>query len=373
MRKGWLVMSIMLGSVSLINAHQAVNNDHLYCIILAGGSGERLWPLSRQEKPKQFLTLDQQKTFMDQAIDRVSSLISHDNIWITTTQQYATMTHRAVGNRVGRILAEPGSRNTGPALLLSCLELYAVDPDAIVAFIPADSFIPLRDTAKFTGFLDHAFDFAAHYDRITLLGVKPTYPATGYGYIEFEQPYNNEPPYNVKKFHEKPTRTAAEAYCATNTMLWNIGIFCAKVSVFIDEYAKRAPEMTAEVLAYREGRKEYDEIISDSVDYAVMEKSNRISVLPVDFAWCDVGNLEIFLSLQKQFGLLNDEEQSRHISVNAHNNLVHVPNQLVALIGVDDLCIVQTDDVLLIAKRDATEQVKVVVKQLKNGAQKSYL
>lgn len=367
-----MIVNLCKAGDMIVNFGKAsVMNDHFYCVILAGGSGERLWPLSRQHKPKQLLAVGEEQTLLDQAISRVSSLVFKENIWVSTTQAHAANIQAAVGNRVGRVFAEPGSRNTGPAILLSCMEIAKRDPQAIIAFLPADPFIPSKDTAKFVAFLEHAIDFAMHNDTITLLGVKPTYPATGFGYIEFEKQKNStQTPMHVKKFHEKPSLQSAEQYLKAGTMLWNVSIFCGKVSMFLDEFKLHAPEMFNDVQNFLAGQITYDAVKSDSIDYAVMEKSKRVSVLPVDFAWCDVGNIEIFLSIKDQYdGLKKDTV----LTTESKNNLVDVPNKLVALIGVNDLCIVETDQVLLITKRDEAEKVRAIVKALKQGAFKEYL
>lgn len=369
----WLKIFIIMSAVVLRQEKtMADTKKHtsraIYCVILAGGSGERLWPLSRKHKPKQLLEVGDQKTLLDQAIERLKPITQPENIWICTTKQHAQSIQTLTAQSIGHIVVEPGARNTGPAILLSCLEIYKKDPEALVLFLPADPFIPPHDYKLFADYLDHAFDFVSQEDRITLLGVKPTFAATGYGYIEFEN--QGFAPYAVAKFHEKPAKQVAEQYLTSNTMLWNIGMFCAKVGVFIDEFKQIAPAMYDGVVGYNAGLNSYDSIVSDSVDYAIMEKSKKISVLPVDFSWCDVGNIEIFLSIKEQYGALNNKKL---LEVESSNNLVDVQDKLVALIGVQDLCIVQTDQVLLVTKREDSEKVRAIVKMLKQGAFSDYL
>jgi len=346
-----------------------VNNGHVYCVILAGGVGERLWPLSRQSNPKQLLEVHGNKTLLDQAIDRVELLVPRENILISTTQFHQQKMKDLFGNRIGGIIVEPGLRNTGPAILLSCLQLYEKDKDATIVFLPADPFIPQKDNDKFAQFVEHAIDFSNQHSQITLLGVKPTFAATGYGYIEFDSAAIEQPSM-VKKFHEKPNRDVAQTYFDSGSMLWNIGIFCAKASVFLDQYKSLAPKMFSEVMDYRAGLMDYNHVQSDSIDYAIMEKSNQVSVLPVDFSWCDVGDIEVFLTIKDNSGSL---QNNGIIQTAAKNNLVNVPNKLVALIGVDDLCIVETDEVLLITKREDAQKVRDIVKQIKKDGLNNYL
>ena len=207
----------------------------IYCGILAGGSGLRLWPLSRQAKPKQLLTLGSDATLLEQAVDRIYPLTRKEHIWISTTKQHEKAIVKTVEKRVGRVLVEPASRNTGPAILLCCMQMYKQDPDAIIVFLPADPFIPKCDWPKFRDFLAHAIDHASHHDEIVLFGVRPTHAAAGYGYIEFDpkQVKENQAPYKVTRFREKPSAEVAQQYVESGNKLWNVSIFCAKAKTFL--------------------------------------------------------------------------------------------------------------------------------------------
>ena len=366
---GSILICFMLASnINTIHPKEAsIDYKNVYFIILAGGSGTRLWPLSRNDKPKQFLKVGNQKTLIQQTIDRICTLVPKENIWISTTKKHAENINTHIGDRIGKIIIEPGLRNTGPAILLSCMELFKHNPEAAVIFLPADHFIP--DTETFQYDLRQAIDFILKNNHITLLGLKPTYPATGYGYIEFDKSSKNRAPYRVKKFHEKPSLGVAKNYITKNTMLWNGGMFCGKVEVFIEEFKKEAPEIFEGVSKYFNGQGDYNTVKSDSIDYAIMEKSSNIFVLPVDFPWCDVGNIEVFLTIQKD----NMQLDNNIVSVDAKNNLVSVKDKLVALIGVTDLCIVETDDIILVTKRNQAEKVKGIVNTLKNTENQKYI
>lgn len=342
---------------------EEMNKRNVYYVIMAGGDGTRLWPLSRQNKPKQLLPIGSDKSLLEQSIDRIAPLTSKEYIWISTTAQHEQNVRAAIGNQVGHIIVEPGSRNTGPAILLSVMEIHAQDPYAIIIFIPADAFIPQRDWKKWRSFLEHAIDYAFHEDKIVLLGVQPTYPATGYGYITYDTCGVNVAPYPVTHFREKPSLEMAERYIDQGNNLWNISIFCAQASIFMQEFQTYAPDMFSGVAAYCQKNVPYQSIIADSIDYAVMEHSKRVVVLPVDISWCDVGNIEVFLSLKQQYNTLD----ANFIAYDAHNNLVDVPGKLVALVGVDDLCVVEVNDALLITKREDAENVRNIIKLLKQG------
>lgn len=363
--KSFILVAMLLHLLSGV----IMGTSNVYCVIMAGGDGTRLWPLSRQSKPKQLLAVGSDATLLEQSISRISSLIPKDHILISTTAQHEKNITEHIGDKVGQIITEPGSRNTGPAILLCAMQIYTTDPDAVIIFLPADAFIPQRDWKKFRDFLEHAVHYAAQSDEIVLFGVEPTYAATAYGYIEYDIQTGNMVPYKVKHFREKPSQEVAERYLEHGRHLWNIGIFCAKASVFVHEFKEHAAIMFEDVQAYVKGQRTYQTVLADSIDYAVMERSDKVSVLPVDFNWCDVGNIEVFLLLKQQYNTLD----ANFIAYEAHNNLVDVPGKLVALVGVDDLCIVEVDDALLITKRTSTENVRGIIKLLKQGRYMKHL
>ncbi len=333
----------------------------IYSVVLAGGIGERLWPLSRQGYPKQFLSLGYEHSLLQQSIDRLHHFTPLQNIWAVTSCNHEKITRDLVGEQVGNIVLEPERRNTAAAILNTCFEIAKIDSDAVVMFVPSDPFIPKTAYKKFAFYAEEAIQFAREHNRIVLLGVQPTYPATGYGYIEYDSSKAShiKP---VSRFHEKPSLTLAQNYIKQPNMLWNISMFCAKVTVFLKEFRNITPVLYEQVKNYVRGIAPYSAIESISVDYAIIEQSNVVSVLPVDFSWCDVGNVQVYLSIEQEFKQLKEPVQ-----VEAKNNVVHVPNKTVALIGVDDLCVVETDDALLITKRTEAEKVRDVVKQLRQS------
>lgn len=375
-KKEMAMKNLIISLVLLLSVHSTFGtensqiNKHAYAVILAGGSGERLWPLSRQDKPKQLLSVAQDGTLLDQAIDRVMNYIPKDNIWISTTTKYTEIINQYVGMRIGTISAEPSPRNTGPAILLTVMKIAQIDPQAVVMFVPADPFIPRAQNDNFAQSVQKALDFAAAHDCIALLGVKPTFPSTGYGYIEHEpsNPDNHDSLLKIVSFREKPAYEKASEYVQQG-LLWNMGMFCGKVSVFIDEFKTHAPEIYTGVATYLKGDAGYDKAPSISIDYAIMEKSSKTFVLPMELTWYDVGNLQIFLSLKEQHEGLKTEL----VSVDSQNNLVDIPDMLVALVGVNNLCITKKDNILVIAKDTRTEQIRDVVKQLKKENKQAYL
>lgn len=367
MKKIFYTLLMVLGILPVYAAKENMNN--VYGVVLAGGIGERLWPYSRQTNPKQFLPVGSEKSLLEQAINRLMGILPQEQLWGVTSELHSEKFKDITRETLGKIIIEPASRNTGPAVLLSCLELYEKDPNAIVIFVPADPYIPEGDYALFQRYVQQAIAFASEHDAIILCGVRPTFPATGYGYIEYVSESEEAPFFSVSRFHEKPSLALAKNYIQQSNMLWNICMFVGKVSVFINEFKHTASDLYQEMLAYKNGECSYNDILSISVDCAVIEKSNNIWVLPVDFSWCDVGNVSILMALKEKVSTSGTPV----ISIDSHNNLVDVKDKLVALVGVDDLCIVETADALLISRKDEAEKVRSVVAQLKENKQVEYL
>ena len=333
-------------------------------MILCGGGGERLWPLSRKNKPKQFITFLDDRSLLEQTIDRISSLTnSVENVGVVTNQSQVDFVKKLVSEKVGLILEEPASRNTAPAILYSCFELEKIDKDAVAVFLPADSFVVQED--KYREYLSKAIEYAKHNEKIVTLGVMPTRPATGYGYIQADSCDKANITcgniYNVETFHEKPNKEKAKKYMQQGDMFWNIGVFVGRVSVFLKEYKNHAPNLFDSVQNYLHDKIKYDAIENISVDYAVMEKTKKVVILPCDFEWDDIGNLDSFLSLQNKY---SKTQSVKIINIDARGNLVKLKNdsslknKVVTFIGVSDLCLVEDEDVILVAKRSEIEKVK---------------
>jgi mannose-1-phosphate guanylyltransferase/mannose-6-phosphate isomerase len=338
--------------------------ENLYVVILSGGSGTRLWPLSRKNKPKQLLPFIDDKSLLESTVDRVSNLCNKEHTCIITTKEQLTLIPQKICNKIGLILKEPTGRNTGPAILYSCLEIAKKNKNAMVVFLPADHFIP--DVKKYCSYMQKAIDFAYIKNNIITLGLMPTYPATGYGYIQA----NTEKiiagkTYPVSKFHEKPNLKTAEKYFKQKDMFWNLGMFVGKASLFINEYKTHATEIYSCVQSFINTDIGYELAPSTSIDYAIMEKSKNISVIPCDFEWNDVGNLHIFLSIQQRY----KKPITEIINIDCKNNIAKTNKRVVSFIGLNNVCVVEDEDVLIIAKKDDIEKINkirdnVVIKSL---------
>ncbi len=349
--------------VLVIMVTNTIAYGHVWSCVLAGGNGERLWPLSRKNRPKQLLAIEDNVTLLEQAVNRMNTIVAKEFRAISTTSQHQAVIQELMHESVSHFFIEPAARNTAPAILLTCMEIYAQDPEAVIVFVPADHYVPSQDNQLFEQAVQRAIVTAQQSEHIVLIGVRPTFAATGYGYIEYDS-ITVAHAYKVIHFHEKPTEEKAHHYLAQDNMLWNLGMFCAQARVFIEQYKTHAPEIYQGVLAYMQGTQSFEEVNADSIDYAVMEKSDRIAVIPAEFAWFDVGNIAVLLSLKAP--------QGNVISIDAHNNKVNAES-LVALVGVSNLCVVQADNAILITRVEEAEKVRNIVKQLKQLSYEQYL
>lgn len=339
---------------------------HRYGVILAGGGGKRLWPLSKQAVPKQFIKFINERTLLEDTIERTRSLASLGNFFVSTTHQHLAATRYLEDQSICRIIVEPESRNTGPAILFTVMKIYEEDPEAVIFFVPSDHYI--SDDNLFMRTLNNALDYATSHNEIVLLGIAPNYAATQYGYIECGDQLAGKL-YKVKKFHEKPAKEVAEAYLKAGNMLWNAGMFCGKASVFLNEFEKWAPEIMQPTLQYFLGEKKFSEIPDTSFDVAVLEKTDKCAVIRAHFDWSDVGNLEQFIKIRQSVS----DNASKVVLHNAQNNLVDVPDKLIVLIDVNDLCVLEANNVLLISHRKKTDSVKEILESLKHNGHEQYM
>ncbi|MBX9830366.1 NTP transferase domain-containing protein [Candidatus Babeliales bacterium] len=327
----------------------------VYAGIMAGGVGTRLWPLSNKSRPKQLIPFLNNSSLLDQAIERVMSVATApETIFVVTSNEQEALINNAVGNSIGFVVSEPEGRNTAPALLLGCYRVFQKDPEAVIIFLPADHFIP--DVQAFTAIVNQAVAYVAVHNKIALFGLKPRSAAIGYGYIQTNPTSQNDGCFSVAQFHEKPTLALAQAYAQRDDMLWNMGIFVAKASTFLQEFKTCAPMLSLAMQAYLSGTCAYADLENISVDYAVMEKSCNTVVFAADLEWYDVGNVYTFLQLKETYA----HDNVAVINVDATGNMAYSKKKFVACIGVDDLCIIETDDALLIVKKDKAELVKQV-------------
>jgi mannose-1-phosphate guanylyltransferase len=345
-------------------------NTSLIPVILAGGKGERFWPLSRKHRPKQFLSLDGSgKSLLQATADRLLPLAEDwENLWVVTSSQLAAGVQEQLPQLPAKnLLAEPEGRDTAPALAWATLEIIKrYGEDAVVGFFPADPWI--GDQQGFQQTLRAAAQLAATNDAIATLGVKPSYPSTGYGYIEQGEQtgtFDNLPAYRVNRFTEKPDRQTAEEFLATGRFSWNSGMFIFKAGVVLQELRTHAPEIIAAL--EKEGVAAYSHLPKISVDYALMEKTTLAYVLPADFGWDDLGDWNAIERLLK--GDTPNVEIGNHVGLDTQGTLIYAKDgeDVVVTIGLEDLVIVRDRNVTLIVKKDRTQEIKQVLKLLQDN------
>ena len=323
-------------------------------IILCGGSGTRLWPLSRTLMPKQFVKLFEGESLFQKTVTRNQQACDAQFI-VSNAEQYflAVDQIEELNASTSNYLLEPVGRNTAPAIALACLALEA---EEIVLVTPSDHLI--KDETAYLEAVKKAKKLAQD-DYLVTFGITPQYAETGFGYIETEGE-------DVLSFKEKPDSITAQAYLDAGNYYWNSGMFCFKAGIFLEELNKYSPDIyEASFAAYNNAKRDemiriaYDDmstIPKDSIDYSVMEKSNKVKVIPSDIAWSDLGSFE---SLDEEI-----ESSDNVINIDSSNNLVLSPKQ-VATIDVDDLIIIDTADALLVSKKGSSQKVKEIVKRLK--------
>lgn len=349
------------------------NPKNVYWVILAGGSGSSLWPLSRDDKPKQFLTVTD-SNLIQQSVNRLKSYPSFPktHVYISTGTKLEGQVRKLEkkGLEIEGIITEPGRRDTGPAILLSVLTILKKNPDAYIMFLPADPYIPTKDNQLFASNLTKAMNYLEKNDQIVLLGKKPDYPATGFGYIEYQKSAGSVK--QISRFHEKPQLSVAKEYLEQGNMLWNMGMFVGKGATFKKLFKVYAPEMSQGVKQYLDKKGTYDAVKKLSIDFAVMEPASekgQLAVVPVEgLEWHDVGNVDVFMKIRDKFLRAMGKFPTNNIMVDATNNLFYMANKekLLALVDVKGLCIVDTKDVLLIASCKNAEKVKrLVIKMTK--------
>jgi mannose-1-phosphate guanylyltransferase len=349
-----------------------MSSSHYYAVILAGGRGTRFWPRSRKRSAKQVLNVVGERSLIQATVDRLTPLVAPDRIWILTNDHLReAIVHQLAEVPKRQILTEPMQRNTAPAIGLAAHILHSIDADAVMGVFPSDHVI--GRTGAYRATLRAAYKSAAA-GRLMVVGIPPRWPETGYGYIEF--PKRGRKPGTVMpvlEFHEKPTLPKAKRYMAAGNYYWNSGMFFWRADVLMDELRRHLPK-TATVLAAlpRFGSRKFGDGLKSafplceniSIDYAVLEKSDKVSGIPAaDFGWNDVGSWNAVYELVPRDGCGNVIARES-VCLDAHNNFVDACGKTVALLGVEDLIVVDTPDALLVASRDRAQQVGEIVKTL---------
>ncbi|KAB8179322.1 mannose-1-phosphate guanylyltransferase/mannose-6-phosphate isomerase [Lysobacter maris] len=355
----------------------------LHPVVLSGGSGTRLWPLSRHNQPKQFLSLMGDRSLFQETLLRASRLPEVQPPVTVCAEDHRFMVGEQlleVGLSNGGIILEPAARNTAPAIALAALHVLESDPDAIMLVMPADHLI--EDETSFRSAVERAWA-QADDDWLVTFGITPDYPETGYGYIR-QGAELAAGVHQVASFVEKPDAATAEHYLAEGDYAWNSGMFLFRAARYLDELKRHVPAMLEAVGAAYAGRTtdldftrlpeaEFLASPSDSIDYAVMEKTDRAAVVPVSCGWSDIGSWSSLWAVAERDddGNLN---QGDVISVDSTGNLVRAADRrMIATLGVEDLVIVDTPDATLVARKDRVQDVKMIVDRLKSEGRPEHL
>lgn len=353
--------------------------EHVFQVVMAGGGGSRFWPLSREEYPKQLLNLSGKDIMLNETILRMEPLVSRESAYIVTNRKQADLLGKLLLPEVDRshILTEPMGRNTAPCILYAALALKKIHGDGVMCVFPSDHHI--RNTEEYRRVMKLAIEAAEQSGKVVTIGIAPTYPATGYGYIACGAQAEPAETYTVEKFVEKPCQEIAQEYLSQGNYLWNSGVFVWKISTILDAFQQYLPDMYEAMLPVYEvmGTEEetllldevYPTLESVSIDYGIMEKLDQVLVLKGDYGWNDVGSLDELPTFH------NKDEQGNMflgdvLALDSKNCIVKGNQKLIALVGVEDLMVVDTEDALLVCPKQSAQQVKQVVEALKAAGRK---
>ena len=351
---------------------------------MAGGIGSRFWPMSRTNYPKQFLDiLNIGRTLIQSTYDRFAKFIPNENIYVVTFEDYADIVAEQLPElSKANILCEPSRKNTAPCIAYVSYKIQLLNANANLICAPSDHLI--TDDDAFIKICNEALKFTADIKGLLTLGIKPTHPNTGYGYIQYETLAVGENIYKVKTFTEKPTVEIAKAFIASGDFLWNAGIFVWQVKNIIKAFEKLLPEIhevfDAELNNFNtDAEKEaieriYPLCVNISIDYGIMEKADNVYIMPSSFGWSDLGTwASAFQNLEKDY-LENAVVGDNVMIIDATNNLVHASNKkLILLQGLNDYVVVDTKDVLLICKKDKEQEIKEYVAEVKRNKGDKFL
>ncbi len=348
--------------------------EHAYAVIMAGGSGTRFWPLSRRKHPKQLLELFGRGTLLGQTVARIRDFIPPARTYIFTNEVVrGEVARRLPGIPSAQIVAEPAARNTAPTIGLAAHEILARDRDGLMVVLPSDHVI--LKPAAFRRALGTACRLAATEGRSVTLGLRPTRPDTGYGYVRLgrlEARAGGQEVYRVEKFTEKPPLRLARRYLASGRYLWNGGMFIWRASTLIANLERYKPEMARALaqIAAAGGvrsrptlRRLYPRLEAISIDYALMEKLSDLFAVAADLGWSDVGSWAVAYELKAKDREGNVKPKAS-VGIDSHGNLIVSPRKVVVTVGVHNLVIVETDDALLVCARERSQDVGKAVQEL---------
>lgn len=365
-----------------------------YSVIMAGGGGTRFWPLSRKKMPKQFLNLTGRDTMVNETIDRIAHNVPKENIYIVTNVSQASLMQEVTEGHLApnRILAEPAARNTAACIGYAAVEIQKKYGDSIMCVLASDHYI--KDTTAYSEVMEFAMKLAEETDQLVTIGIKPTTPATGYGYIKYNKKVKEVghtigtvsqkriTAYPVSDFVEKPSLSTAKSYVEQGCYLWNSGMFVWKTSVILKYFEELLPDIYECLMEIEQaigtGKEQetiervYPTIPKISVDYGIMERADNVIMLEGDFGWNDVGSWDVLDALYDT-DANNNVVYGNQIHIGSRNCIAYSKDKLIATIGLDNIVIVETDDVVMVCNKDRAQDVKKIVEQLEEQGKEEYL
>lgn len=341
----------------------------MYALILAGGAGTRLWPRSRMSSPKQLLPLTGPDSMIQATVKRILPIVPIEQIFIVTNQTYGPLMREQIPDMPPQnVIEEPSGKNTAPCIGLAALHMQRLDPGAVMASLHADHFI--ADEEAFRQSL-LAAEQVARQGYLVTLGITPTRPETGYGYVQRGPSlgtYNNYPVYQIARFLEKPDLAMAEKFVESGGYYWNSGIFIWQISTLLEAFQEYMPEFYGQLSQIEQALETGDGITAiwsniraQSIDVGVMERANKAAIVPVDFGWNDVGSWAAIHEINRADTDNNVVLNAEHLGIDTQGMLIQGNGRFIATIGLEDLVIIDTEDALLVCARDRVQDIKQIV------------
>ena len=352
----------------------------MYCVIMAGGSGTRFWPYSRHKRPKQLLKIVGETSMLQMTVDRLKKINAVQEIFIVTREDLADVIKEEIsGIKPENIIIEPSGKNTAPCIGLSALKIAKLQKNALMGIFPADHLIV--GYKRFDKAITSAKHIARKKKALVTIGLKPTFPSTGYGYIQYDpkSDVDHLDAYNVKVFAEKPHLSLAKKFIRSGDFLWNSGMFIWTVDTFLKNVKKHMPDLFHQfeqidklINAGKDFKEVWEGIKPESIDYGIMEKAKDVYLIKAKFEWSDLGSWNTVYDYMRK----TDEGNAIKgdgIVLNGKNNFIQSDNKLTAIVGLDNIVVVNTDDATLVISKDRVENVKELVDYFKKQNRKELL
>jgi mannose-1-phosphate guanylyltransferase len=351
----------------------------MFGLIMIGGRGTRFWPLSKIAHPKQLIDFNGQGEMIKVTVDRLKKLVSDEQFYIVTSKNIVKPV-KDILPEIKNIIGEPYGKNTAPCIAMIAGLLYKDNPNKVMGIFPGDHFI--ENQKEFERILVESEKIAAEEDVLVTIGIKPDYAHTGYGYIEYNKKQKKGDFFCVEKFYEKPDKLTAQKFLEQGNFLWNAGIFVWKIKTIVEEFKKFQPIMYESILRISQTKpenmvkvieEEYDKMTKISIDYAIMEFSDKIVTIPADMGWKDIGSWSSLFEVNKIDENNNVFLTKEKVCINSKNNLAFSTKKLIALVDVNDLIVVEDEDCLLVCNKNSDQKVKEVVEILETKNLLKYL